>query len=147
MLARNGTTFCSGLSRFRDHLRKHEEPTAKIFVKVDIGSFEGTILAELDTGAAWSILPPKIAALMGIDASEGEPATMSTRLGRLRGHLVKIPVRFVADEGESFELDGTFFISPDWRSDRCFLGYSGLLDVVRFAVDPSVNHFYFGGTW
>jgi hypothetical protein len=144
VLDRNGNEFCSGLARFKDHLRASDETTAKIFVKVDIGNFGGTIFAELDTGAAWSILAPEIADLLGIETSEGELVTMSTRLGRLQGHLVKIPVRFVADEGRSLEFDGTFFISPEWSSGLSFLGYSGLLDSIRFAVDAPANQFYFG---
>jgi hypothetical protein len=33
--------------------------------------------------------------------------------------------------------------SPDWRGPN-FLGYQGLLQRIRFAVDPEVNLFYFG---
>ena len=61
----------------------------------------------------------------------------------MEGHLVRIPIRFLADEGESYNTEGTFFISPDWPGCT-FLGYSGLLDSLRFAFDPQANHFYFG---
>lgn len=42
---------------------------------------------------------------------------------------------------------GTFFVSQDWPSGLTFLGYSGLLDSIRFALDPQANHFYFGLPW
>lgn len=72
------------------------------------------------------------------------PAVLHTRFGTKHGHLVRIPFTFVAEEGESLETEGTFFITPDWPESLNFLGYSGLLDSLRFALDPQVNHFYFG---
>jgi hypothetical protein len=69
---------------------------------------------------------------------------LDTRLGRKQGILVSIPFRFLADDGVPFDTEGTFFICPDWPPGRTFLGYSGLLDAMRFALDPQVNHFYFG---
>lgn len=69
---------------------------------------------------------------------------MRTPLGLMEGQLVRIPFILQADEGESLRFDGTFFVSEDWPDGMTFLGYSGLLDSVRFAVDPQANHFYFG---
>ena len=48
-----------------------------------------------------------------------------------------------ADEGESLDVEATVFQSPDWRGPS-FLGYQGLLQRIRFAVDPETNLFYFG---
>jgi hypothetical protein len=36
-------------------------------------------------------------------------------------------------------------LSPQWRGSN-FLGYEGVLDRIRFAVDPRANLFYFGQT-
>jgi hypothetical protein len=49
----------------------------------------------------------------------------------------------VADEGESCEVEATLFVSRDWAYGN-FVGYSGLLERIRFAVDPGTNDFYFG---
>jgi len=49
----------------------------------------------------------------------------------------------VADEGRSLEVDATFFISQSWRGGT-FLGYTGLLDRLRIALDSPANLFYFG---
>ncbi|HEV7504319.1 MAG TPA: hypothetical protein VGS07_05375 [Thermoanaerobaculia bacterium] len=65
-------------------------------------------------------------------------------MGRKIGVLARLQVQFLADDGENFTTEATFFISPDWPPGRTFLGYSGLLDAMRFAIDPQVNHFYFG---
>jgi hypothetical protein len=52
-------------------------------------------------------------------------------------------ITFLSDQGDPLDTYGTFFVSPDWPG-HTFLGYSGLLDSIRFALDPQVNHFYFG---
>lgn len=48
-----------------------------------------------------------------------------------------------ADEGESLRVEATIFLSPDWIGPN-FIGYGGLLQRIRFAVDPESNLFYFG---
>ena len=69
--------------------------------------------------------------------------TLSTRLGLLHGALYRVPLSFSADEGESLDLEATVFLSPDWTGPN-FIGYQGLLQRIRFAVDPDANLFYFG---
>jgi hypothetical protein len=45
--------------------------------------------------------------------------------------------------GRSLNLDATFFVSREWRGIT-FLGYVGLLDRIRIALDSPANFFYFG---
>ncbi|HKI06536.1 MAG TPA: hypothetical protein VKK31_31460 [Thermoanaerobaculia bacterium] len=40
-------------------------------------------------------------------------------------------------------LDATVLVSQDWFGGS-FIGYEGLLQRIRFAVDPETNLFYFG---
>ena len=133
-----------GRSRFVDRAPWSREKTAKIYVGVRIDGLSQTLYAQVDTGAAWSILSQDLAREAGIRAEAGDPAILSTRFGLQRGHIVRVPFSFVADEGESLDTTGAFFISPDWPPRQVFLGYSGLLDSIRFALDPQVNDFYFG---
>lgn len=86
----------------------------------------------------WSVLNAEIARRIGLLDAQGEPLTLSTRTGKVFGKLVRAPVSLVADAGESLELDATFFVSADWRHGT-FLGYSGLLEWMRFAIDPYRN--------
>jgi hypothetical protein len=144
MLKLAGVPFAQGRSSFLDHHKEHPETTAKIFVRLLVGDLDTAVIAQLDTGAAWSVLDPRVASVLGLLDAEGFPAIIDTRFGRMAGRLVTVPIRFLADEGTSFDTDGTFFISPDWPPGRTFLGYSGLLDSIRFALDPQLNHFYFG---
>ena len=75
---------------------------------------------------------------------EGEPKVISTRVGPVKGHLVRVPIALAADEGESVELDATVFVSSAWTHGT-FLGYLGFLERLRFALDPQDYSFFFGG--
>ena len=67
-----------------------------------------------------------------------------TRLGLIEGRLCKGWLTLLAEEGESLDLEATFFLSPQWQGGN-FLGYEGALERIRFAIDPRENLFYFGG--
>ncbi|HEX3551790.1 MAG TPA: hypothetical protein VIA62_01000 [Thermoanaerobaculia bacterium] len=144
MLRLGQEDFTCGRSRYLDFLEGAAEPTAKIFVKVSLEDAESGFWAQIDTGSAWSVLDPLFARRLGYLDLDGEPIRLDTRLGRKSGALVRLPIRFLADDGVPFDTEGTFFICSDWPSGRTFLGYSGLLDAMRFALDPQANHFYFG---
>jgi hypothetical protein len=143
LLTLYGGAFTCGRARFVDSAPRWLEPTAKIFVRLQLGGVQ-PVLAQLDTGAAWSILAPDVADEARIPMETGDPTLLSTRLGLKKGYLVRVGFSLVADEGQPLHTEGTFFVSPDWPEGRTFLGYSGLLDSIRFALDPQRNHFYFG---
>jgi len=144
MLVRpDGTEFASGRSRFLDYSPGSRERTPKIFVKIQPESVDGVIFAQLDTGAAWSMLNAEIAETLSLLGRQGEPVEMSTRLGKFNGHLERTSLAIVADDGESVSVEATVWVSSEWPGGT-FLGYGGLLERIRFAVDPSDNSFYFG---
>ncbi|HEX9941593.1 MAG TPA: hypothetical protein VGG03_06240 [Thermoanaerobaculia bacterium] len=88
------------------------------------------------------MLEAELAEALGLFGLEGHPTRINTRLGTLGGQLLRIPVTLIADEGISLEVDATFFVSRDWRG-ATFLGYAGLLDRLRIALDSPSNLFYF----
>ncbi len=141
MLKLNGESFASGCSRFRDQAPDAAESTAKIFVRVDFIVID--TLAQLDTGAAYSTLETEVAEALGLLEGDGEPVRLSTRLGTYQGRLETVPITLTADEGEALDLEVRFFVSRDWPG-KTFLGYTGLLDHIRMALDPGTNLFYFG---
>ena len=112
-------------------------------VRIQPGNLPAPVLAQLDTGAAWFVLNVEVARRIGVLDTKGEPLRLSTRMGNFRGKLVRASVSLVADAGESFDLDATFFVSSDWAHGT-FLGYSGLLERIRFAIDSYRKLFYFG---
>lgn len=144
MLKLGDAAFTHGRSTFLDYNKDAPEPTAKVFVRLLLGDLSSPVIAQVDTGSAWSVLDSEIAGLLGLYNVEGFPALLNTRFGTRAGRLVTVPIRFLADEGTSFDTEGTFFVSPAWPPGRTFLGYSGLLGSIRFALDPQRNHFYFG---
>ena len=74
---------------------------------------------------------------------DGQPEVISTRLGNVKGKLVRTTTRVVADEGESVDVHSTVFVSQEWTAGT-FVGYTGLLERIRFAIDPEKNMFMFG---
>lgn len=142
LLQVDGKVFARGRARFLDS-DGGDEPTPKIFVKVLPGNAPVPLLAQLDTGAAWSVLDGEIAEALGLLEQAGPTVSLSTRSGTVRGKLIRSSLTIVADEGESCQVDATLFVSRDWAYGN-FVGYSGLLERIRFAVDPGANDFYFG---
>ncbi len=100
MLTLNGEVFAVGCARFFDSL-DGPEPTAKIYVRVLPGDIELPILAQVDTGAAWSILERDIAEELDLFDKGGHLVTLSTQRGTVSGRLVRAPIALLADEGDS----------------------------------------------
>lgn len=143
MLRRDGADFTVGRSRFDDTAAWSLDRTAKIYVKITPQDLDDLVLlAMLDTGAPWSLLDSDVAAALNLLDGEGEPTTVRTWRGTVTGRLERIRLRLHADEGSSLDFEATFLVAPDWQGN--FLGYGGLLQHIRFAIDATNNHFYFG---
>lgn len=143
LVRQNGAPFCIGRSRFSDRIETSEAQTPKIFVKIEPNSLGMPILAQLDTGSSWSILDPEVARELSLLDGGGMSAKISTRLGVFDGRLERTQIAILADDGDTLNVEATVFVSPDWIGGN-FIGYGGLLERIRFAVDPSDNVFYFG---
>lgn len=141
----SGEPFTTGCARFADENPEAPEPTAKIYVRVELQGLGASVLAQLDTGAAWSVLNSEIAEELQLLGGTGQPIELSTRRGPVHGHLETVTITIVADEdGHSLDVDATVLVSPDWPAPT-FLGYTGLLERIRLALDPQANRVYFGG--
>ena len=68
---------------------------------------------------------------------------MWTRFGLINGRLERVRVAFPAEEGDTFELDATWFVSAEWPGPAV-IGWKGCLERMRFAFDPATDSFYFG---
>lgn len=140
---RDGSTFATGRSSYLDADPRHPSETARIHVRV---AFDGvSVLALLDTGAAWTMLNAEVATAAGLlDQDDDSPKiSISTRIGRIKGSLVRTTTTLVAEDGDSVEFDSTVFVSREWFQ-QSVIGYSGLLERIRFAIDPGSNSFIFG---
>jgi hypothetical protein len=132
------------VSRYADRDDKAPASGPRIFLEVQPGWLEGTVLAMVDTAAPWCIFEPIIGKLIRerFDRVSAD-VSLSTRLGPFIGSLYRGPLLVPALEGESLGIEATVFVSPDWYGPS-FIGYQGLLERIRFAVDPETNLFYFG---
>jgi hypothetical protein len=143
MLLLDGDTFATGRARFLDISERKRESSAKIFVPIRVDGID--LLAQLDTGAPWSILPTEVCEGLNLTDGRGQMARLSTRKGVLDGRLERVTLTLVASEGVSLDIEATIFVVSDWDDDA-FIGWSGLLERVRVAIDPApqANYFYFG---
>jgi hypothetical protein len=143
MLTWRGEPFTTGKAAFFDRIPDSQESTAKICVRIKFEGLATTHFAQVDTGAAWSMLGQEVAERLGVLDGDGEEVRISTRLGSIQGRLERVRTEMVADEGKSVEFDATFFVSRGWFGPT-FLGYSGFLDRLRVAIDPSTDSVFFG---
>lgn len=121
-----------------------DEPTGPLLVAVlcRVGERADKETALVDTASPLCILPPSIALELGYALDAEGDTRLHTRFGLLSGNLIRLPVLFVADEGEPAEVEATWFLLPDWPGP-IVIGWSGCLERMRFAFDPRENDFYF----
>lgn len=139
--------FIVGATHYLDLYPGHSD--ARIVLLVSLAG-RLTIEAVVDTGAPWCILDPNLAELIH-DQIAGEEATFTALAIRgvvYTGRLIRMRVGVQVDVGESPEIEATIFV-PALDSDEPwtlpnFLGLSGFLERIRFAVDPAERMFYFG---
>jgi len=94
-----GDRFVRGRSRFFDRLPQERETTAKVYIKVRLAGLPEDLLAQLDTGAAWSVLAPDVARAAGVAFGIGERVALISRFGLHQGRLLRLPITFIAEEG------------------------------------------------
>ncbi len=114
-----------------------------VAVECRVGNLPILTAGLLDTASEWCVLPPALAKRLGCDL-EPDPAVprLLTRFGPIAGRLERITVTFPATEGNDVEVDATCFVSADWPGPLV-IGWKGCLERLRFALDPSIEAFYF----
>jgi hypothetical protein len=113
-------------------------------IQIAPDALDARLTAIVDTAAPWCIFKPDIAKMLQSRCeAESGTVTLSTRLGPVDGVLYRVPLTLPADEGSPLKVEATAFLSPEWQGGN-FIGYMGLLQRIRFAVDPHSNLFYFG---
>jgi hypothetical protein len=116
-----------------------------VAVECRLDGLPSSIVALLDTGAEWSLLPTDVARVLGYSEEYDEPVEeYSVRGGVLTGRRARILTSFPATEGDELTLDASWFIADNWFGP-IVIGWSGCLEGFRFALDPTPGHehFYF----
>lgn len=144
LLTPSGEPFTTSGSEYLDGYPGLDEDRPRIYVKFRPEGTPASYLALLDTGGHFCILSQEVIRLVEdqLTDSLGE-MVLRTAHGPVPGELYMLRIQLVGEMGDHLGVDAVVFIAPDWQGPN-FLGYSGMLDRLRFAIDPRFNHFYFG---
>ena len=144
ILLRSGEPFATGACGYLDAYPDSEESMARIYVRIQPQGTTLELLALLDTGAHYCLLNEDAARVTRghLTMPLGEVA-LRTAHGPLRGELYIHRIRLIVEEGEPLDIDSTVFLPPGWRGPS-ILGYTGVMDRMRVALDPEINCVYYG---
>jgi hypothetical protein len=123
---------------------RQENNRILVMVKIE----DVPVEAIVDTGGIYCVLHPFVAEMIGFTPSESiGSASVLIRREKRKGSLYSATLRIIAEQGESLEQRVTVMV-PDasvneWGDLPTFLGLTGCLEFLRFAVDPLANRFYF----
>ena len=141
--AREGT-FARGVSEYADARPGMEEPLARIYIPFQPAGTDIWHLALVDTGGHFFIPSPEVLAAIRERLTDSfDRTSLMTARGRIHGELYRHQLALISITGEDLDVDATVFVSPEWDGPSVF-GYTGMLERIRFAVDPATNLFYFG---
>lgn len=142
----DGYPFATGALPYDYRPATETETTNRIVIPIEIQG--SRTLAALDTGAPYVVCAPKVASDAGVDPSWAlAKKTMLIRMMRVEGFIVRLNVRLVARDGEDLDVDSTVFVPESealWGNLPSFIGLTGFLERIRFAIDPNTDTFYFG---
>jgi hypothetical protein len=107
--------------------------------------------AIIDTGAPYLICSPSLSKLFTPDPAKLMYAKKLLIRGVwVAGTIYRINLSLLPDEGEALMIEAPAFIpDPDQEFTegflpRSFLGMFGCLEMIRFALDPLTETFYYG---
>jgi predicted aspartyl protease len=143
----DGRLFSQGACTFSYRPATEQDTTPRIMISVQIeGLYTETAV---DTGGAYLVCDPEIADLLKLDPSSGLGTDkLQVRGSQVGGTLHRVSLTLLAQKGRSLALEVTAFVPrlhPNelWNLPS-FIGLTGCLEFLRFAVDPGTNAFYFG---
>lgn len=143
MLLLNDEEFTSGSATYfeEDPFLKSRQTSIHVSIVLN-GEVSIPVFARLDPATPWVVLNSEVNKQIGLRAASTE-IELQTTAGLMKGSLERFPITLQAEQGEALEIDATLFVCDDWQREN-FLGYSGFIERIRFAVDPSSRKFYFG---
>ncbi len=149
LLFENG--FAVGSTQYSDHYPGYESQNHIVIPLAPSQDKSMSIRAIVDTGAKWCIIHPDIAQDWEkhfFHAYDSNQPMIIRGIKFERGKIAHANVVLNASSGEDLIIEARFFIpelSPDqiWSFPN-FIGLDGLLNFIRYAIDPSENTIYFG---
>ncbi len=150
----DGTSFATGAMQYEYRPATLGETTNRIILAISVEEKVQTT-AVFDTGAPYVVLPPTIAQQAGYTEEQGlDEGTLLIRGKWVKGSIGRLNITLQATQGNNLDIDSTVFV-PKYKQDwgdfemywsdfPAFLGLSGFLERIRFAIDPNTDTFYFG---
>ncbi len=143
----DGTPFATGAIPY-DYAPVGSDETPRLLLQVDFEGIRATAL--VDTGAPYVVCAPAIARLLDLDSTTAlEQIVLFIRGLRISGSLYRLTLSFPALWGEPLDVETTVFVpaghsAVDWGDIPSFIGLTGCLELMRFAVDSATETFFFG---
>ena len=143
----DGEPFATGVAPY-SYRPAINDISNRILLQVEIGGV--LVEAIVDTGSPYVICPPYLSDAIGLDPDTAlEAIPYRVRGIDMRGNLYRVGVYFPAEEGDTLTVDATVFVpNPEWQQvwgeHPAYIGLTGCLERMRFAVDPENDLFYFG---
>lgn len=141
----NRELFATGAVAYDYSAIPGSDNSARVLLHVKIAGL--LTAAIVDTGAPYFICAPDVARLIGFApaAALGKCAIL-IRGYRVKGSLHRAELTLLASAGESLIVEIIAFVpTPDEPFNfPSFLGFTGCLEWIRFAIDPFNQTFYFG---
>lgn len=142
----NGENFATGATPFTYRPATERETTNRIFLTVQVETIR--IEAVVDTGAPFVILAPTVAQFISFHPSQAlSQEKLLIRGMVLEGNLTRMNFNLPALVGADLDVNATVFVpnsEEQWGDLPSFIGLSGFLERIRFAIDPNTDTFYFG---
>lgn len=139
--------FAVGASVYKDGYPGLPEPHPRIYMEFrpeGTAEFGFSFLALLDTGGHYCILNEEVASLVQDHLTDHLGSTrLRTAHGPVQGNLYLLKIELLAHFGDNLEFEVVTFIAPEWQAPSV-IGYTGVLDRVRFAISPRLNRIYVG---
>jgi len=133
--------FVGGYQWYLDALPSSTDLAPRIVVTVVVEGLEITAL--VDTGANQCILGWAVAEQLIPAASELTIQVRALGGNVHRGMLFPVVVTLLADDGDPVSLQIAAWSAETFNGPN-LIGYGGVLERLRIALDPETNRFYFG---
>jgi hypothetical protein len=146
----DGRQFAQGACSFVYRPATERETKHRIFVPVQIESIQTE--AVVDTGGVYLVCHPEIADLLRLDlADKVGTDELNIRGSKIPGSLYRLYLTLLAEEGKPLTLQVSAFVPrlepyETWDLPS-FMGLTGCLEWIRFAVDPITETFYFSAIY
>ena len=133
--------FVTGNQWYLDQMPERIERVGRIVIRARIQGRQFNAL--LDTGASFCVLAWDVAEDLGLDVVQGSPEMRALGGSIHEGVVFDVELMLPADQGEHLTVATSVWTSETFHGPS-LIGYCGLLEKIRFAVDPAQNLFYFG---